>query len=256
MTIRHTMRLSFSLESLADLGLTRRLELTTPDDTGANGPAESCDCRASARSQRFKNAHRRMAREFRHSAADAAGYVRVELDMDACDALTALLVELRIDGDRRQASLRKFDRALRYVQSARETLVETADAWTGADHMELETVHFTRYESAEVVHWMEINEAEIEHGRRDAMSESEKDADIRLLDQFAKPLDHRWLIGDLGMFRALKTTMEEAQELALDRDDQGLECAELRYRNLMGKIDDAICSLDMLESDARHRPTT
>lgn len=256
MTLRHTTTLSFHLESLVDIGLTRSLRLTPPDDTGANGPAKSYDYQASARSQSFKSAHRRMTREFSNAVANAAGYVRIELDMDSCDALIASLVELRIDGDCRQPALGKFDRAICYIQSARETLVKTADAWRGTDHMELETIHFTNYESSEVVHWMEVNEADNEHGRRDCMSEAEKYADIRLLDHFANSLNRHSLTGDLGMFRALKTTMEVAQELALDRDYQGLECAELRYRDLMGKIDDAISSLEWLESDVHWRLNT
>ena len=103
---------------------------------------------------------------------------------------------------------------------------------------------------------MEINNYEVENGRRDDMTETERHADIRLHDQFARMPDHLCLTGDLGTFRALRTTMEEAQEVALDRDELGHECADLRYRDLMGKIDDAIRSLETLDSDHQWRQST
>ena len=253
MTLRHTATLTFSLKWLDGLGLTSRFGLSEQGWVSADGQSPSCVDPKTASVRRFKRVHNQMVRELNRAVLMSTDIVRIELDMDACDALSALLVELRINGGGKRAESEDFDCALRYVQSARRNLVETADAWGDTDHMELETICFTKYERTEVVHWMEINEYEVENGRRDDMTETERYADIRLHDQFARMPDHLYLTGDLGTFRALRTTMEEAQEVALDRDDLGLECADLRYRDLMGKIDDAISSLETLDSD-QHWP--
>ena len=253
MTCRHTAALTFNLNTLNDLGLTSQLGLSDHVKIGEYELSRSREVSKSVGRRRYERAHNQMIWELRNAVLMATRIVRIELDMDACDALTAFLAELRIDGRCEHAESEEFDRVLRYVQSARESLVETADAWGDTDHMELETICFTKYERTEVVHWMEINEYEVENGRRDDMTETERYADIRLHDQFARMPDHLYLTGDLGTFRALRTTMEEAQEVALDRDDLGLECADLRYRDLMGKIDDAISSLETLDSD-QHWP--
>ena len=253
MTLRHTATLTFNLKSLGDLGLISRISLSEQDEFGVNWQSPSRNIPKSASSRRFESVHNQMILELRRAVLMATDPVTIRLDMDACDALIALLAEMRIDGRGKHAESEEFSRALRYVQSARENLVETADASSDTEHLELETIYFTKYETTEVVHWMEINDYEVENGRRDGMPETEKRADIRLHDQFAKMPGHRCFTGDLGTFKALRTTMEEAQEVALDRDYQGLECADLRYRDLMGKIDDAISSLETLDSD-QHWP--
>lgn len=252
MALRHTTILTFYGDSLDELGITSRLGLTEKVETSANGHSPAYDHSKSETSQRFASAHNQLVRELRKGISMATEGVRIELDMDACDALIALLAELRIEGRCKDAEV--FDRAMHNVQSAREHLVETADAWRGTEHMALETIYFTKYERAEVVHWMEINEDDNDNGRRDGMTDAERHADIRLHEQFAKTADHRCFTGDLETFRVLQATMEEAQEVALDRDEQGLECAELRYQALMGKIDDAIGGLETLDSDAPRLP--
>lgn len=256
MTLRHTATLTFNLRILNDLGLTSQLGLSDHVKIGENELSRSWDVSKSLGSRRFERAYNRMVWDFRNAVMMATGLVRIELDLDTCDALTAILAQLRIDGGSKHAESKEFIYALRYVQTARENLVETADAWRDSDHLELETIYFTKYESAEITHWMEINDCEVENGRRNDMTETERHADIRLHDQFARMPDHLCLTGDLGTFRALRTTMEEAQEVALDRDELGHECADLRYLDLMGKIDDAISSLETLDSDQQWRRST
>lgn len=253
MTLRHTATLTFSLKWLDGLGLTSRFGLSGQGWISADGQSPSCVNPKTASVQRFERVHNQMVRELNRAILMSTGIVRIELDMDACDALSALLVELRINSGGKRAESEDFDWALRYVQSARRNLVETAEAWRDTDHLELETIYFTKYEVTEVAHWMEINDYEVENGRRDGMPETERLADIRLHDQFARMPGHRCFTGDLGTFKALRTTMEEAQEVAIDRDCLGLECADLRYRDLMGKIDDAISNLETLDSDQRWR---
>ena len=129
MTLRHTATLTFSLKWLDGLGLTSQLGLSDHVKIGENELPRSWDVSKSFGSCRFERAYNRMVWELRKAVLMATRIVRIELDMDACDALTAFLAELRIDRGCEHAESEEFDHVLRYVQSARESLVETADAW-------------------------------------------------------------------------------------------------------------------------------
>lgn len=256
MTLRHTASLEFSRQNLDDWGLSKLLGLR---DQGNNGcrvqPHESHEPDSTACLAGMR-VFGQLVSSFKSASAESADSIAVQLDAGDCDALVSLMVSLPRDSEAASARTQKLNGAIDHVRSTREALSRTAEAWRDADAMYQESIRLNLYERLEITHWIDNSEDPIEIGQWDGISLREWQGHVRLRDIVNNSSFLASITGDLAVFLALRYIMADGQDVALEWDYLGHQGAELRYRDLMGKIDDAICSLEMLESDARLRPKT
>ena len=247
MTLRHTTPIAFDRDDLDDWGLATRLGLgARRGDETVHLNTQPTHEDGLTMSQRMVKAHNLLLHEFRKAVLMSPDKLRVQLDINACDALTALMFEARVNNVYNQTQSEKLGRAIMCVQSARDHLVQTADAWREADAMPLETLYFTAFEDKEVCHWMAIYEAENDNDRRDFLTHAKRLVDIRLHDQWNQSFAHGCITGDRETFGALRTIMLEANEIAQDFDEGSI----IKYGILLGRLDGVIESLEELEQDA------
>ena len=251
MTSRHTATVKFLQQDLIDWRLVEPLGLRGHRDLSGQPLDRFAGGNELSMSRPMVRARNQLKREFMKAFMISTDCLIVDLEAQSCDALVALMVEARVDREFCLAQSGGLDRAIRYVQSAREHLIRTEEAWLGTDEMPLETIYFTDFEQGEVWHWMSIYEAENDNGRRDFLSPAERLIDIRLHDQWGRDPNLGSFTGDLETFLALGAIMEEASQVAQDFG----YAAERKHEILKGKLDDVIESLTKLEQDAvEYRP--
>lgn len=242
MTLRHTTPITFTRKDLDDWGLTTRLGLSANHDDTVPPAVQSHVDDERLMSSRMAKARNLLSHEFRKAVLMSSEQLRVQLDINACDVLAALMIDARVERDPQSE---EFDQAIGRVQSTREELRRTADAWRSTDAMPLETLYFTAFEDKEVCHWMAIYEAENDNDRRDFLTHAERLIDIRLHDQWYQSLTLGCITGDRQTFGALRAIMQEANEVAQGFD----EASVIKYGILLDKLDAVIESLEELESD-------
>lgn len=180
MTLRHTTTITFGRDEIDDWGLATRLGLGARGDETVHLNTQTTQNDGRTMSQRMARARNRRLHEFKKAALMSPEKLRVQLDVNACDALTALMIEARVNNVCNPTQSEELGRAIIRVQSERDHLVQTAGAWRGTDAMPLETLYFTAFEDKEVCHWMAIYESENDNDRRDFLTHAERLVDIRL----------------------------------------------------------------------------
>ena len=251
MTSRHTATVKFTFQDLVDWRLVEPLGLIEQPVLSGQSLDRSAGGNARSMSRPMVRARNQLKREFTKAWMISPDCLIVDLEAQSCDALVALMFEARVDREPCQARAEGLDRAIRYVQSAREDLIRTEEAWLGTDEMPLETIYFTDFEQGEVWHWMDIYEVENGNGRRDFLTPEERLIDIRLHDQWVHDPNLGSFTGDRETFLALRAIMVEASQVAQDFG----YAVERKHEILKGKLDDVIESLTKLEQDAvEYRP--
>lgn len=249
MTLRHTTSLIFYRRHLDDWGMANHLGLRKSVNNVQNiRPYTPLRTELTTRLTAMRPFNR-MVREFKRAVAVPTDPVNVRMDMEACDVLVSLMISLRRRCELAASQTREFDRAIDHVRSMRDALARTASAWRDADELPQGTIYLNAFERSEIYRWIENLEDPFEIGLWEGISLREWQAYVRLHDIVNNTHFLGSITGDLGVFRALRATMAEGQEVALDWDYLGHERAESRYQELMGKIDDAISNLETLDSD-------
>ena len=253
MTLRHAASIFFYRQHLDDWGLAQHLGLPKRGNNAQSvRPYTSLESDLTTRLAVMR-VFNRVVLEFKRAVDTSTDPFHVRLDTEACEVLGSLLISLRRQSELAASQSREIDRAIDYLLSMRDALERTADAWIGADEMPQATIDLNAFERSEIYRWIENAEDPIEIGLWEGISLIEWQGHVRLHDVVNNSHSLRSLTGDLGVFLALRSIMADGREVALDWDFLGLERAEPRYRDLMGKIDDAISSLEMLDSD-QHWP--
>jgi len=253
MTLRHAASIFFYRQHLDDWGLAQHLGLPKRGNNAQSvRPYTSLESDLTTRLAVMR-AYNRAVLEFKRAVDTSTDPVYVRVDTEACEVLCSLLISLRRQSELAASQTREIDRAIDHLISMRDALKRTADAWIGADEMPQATIDLNAFERSEIYRWIENAEDPIEIGLWEGISLLEWQGHIRLHDIVNNTHSLRSITGDLGAFVALRSILADGREVALDWDFLGHERAEARYEVLMGKIDDAISSLETLDSDQQWR---